>query len=773
MKIKNRVLFNLIFIVTLIFSSTTSATDTQELPMKNIYHEIDIVDANKDSFGIKIKNVNDKNIEDIRLESVKLNDDKLEIHSHKINDLKVEEEVELNGKYLSSIDKNKEEEINNFLENRKNEIIKTNTSKSINWTLVISLIILSLLALVSAILLKKLPKFVRGIISLAALALIAFSIYLTIPTKKYYTKLDKVKFTYTDKEGKVNSFYGLLNYKIEEYAKGHERYDSNRIEYFDNTTKIKEEVENRSEELDFNTVEKTSDEIDVVIKDEDGNYKLNKQVTEGQKGKKTFEEVYLKIQKDDRLVSREKKSEKVIKEVKPKDKIIVTGTKPVRLKENLDYSKVYKSDITAEVGSSKVDERVKAKQGQKVVVYTYNTETKELERSENINKPTNEVVLVGVVKYVTEDIDFEEEIVKRDDLPETHKKVIQEGKPGKITKKYELAINEETGKVIEDINKAKLIESDKEKPVNQITEIGTKIENKITEIDTKPVIELNEFGLTKEEENYLDNYEDRFTSNTRLLLNNLRSRNKLNELRQNDILDKVAENRNLDNINNNKFSHEYSMDGVLYSAKQEANNLGYAYPNTVGENIAVTEFHVKDLNQIEDIIGNPEFYAEEIINNYYEDPGQENLSKGHRKSMLSPIWSDAGFDLEIRAVKQSDGSYKVKIHGAQIFGVGRVLETQEDVDMFNYFRSTYQTDTNYFVPTRGLDSYESYLKRDSILQYFNDYASAKAFREKSIAENNAFNKAISTGEANLENLSNYENHKNFFENMKSMDKQYR
>ena len=141
MKIKNRVLFNLIFIVTLIFSSTTSATDTQELPMKNIYHEIDIVDANKDSFGIKIKNVNDKNIEDIRLESVKLNDDKLEIHSHKINDLKVEEEVELNGKYLSSIDKNKEEEINNFLENRKNEIIKTNTSKSINWTLVISLII--------------------------------------------------------------------------------------------------------------------------------------------------------------------------------------------------------------------------------------------------------------------------------------------------------------------------------------------------------------------------------------------------------------------------------------------------------------------------------------------------------------------------------------------------------------------------------------------------------------------------------------------------------
>lgn len=755
MKIKKNIIFNLLLILIIIFTNTSisCAKDVVQPPMENIYHEVDIVDANKDSFGIKIKNINDKKLENVKLDTLTEEDGKVNFHSQGVNGLEINQEVVVNGKYSPS--SAKEKDIENLLQVRKKEIIDGNATKNINWPLVISLIVAFIIALLFAFLYKKLTKIMKIAIAVVSLIFIVLSIFLAMPMKKYYTKFETIKFNYTDKTGKVNHFYGLLNYKIRAYEKKHEKSHNNRMEYFENNIEMTEEVKERTEDLDFKTVEETSYQIDVVVKDNAGNYKLNTEITEGEKGKKTFEEVYLITKKNNKVVSNNKVNETLIDEVKPKDKIVVTGTRPVKLREKIDFQKVYKSDVTAEFGSSKVDESVEAKQGEKTIVYTYNTEKKQIEKNETVENPTNKVILVGVIKYVEENVDFKEEVVKKDDLPNTHKKVIQEGKAGKIIKKYKLAFDDKTGNVIDDINKAKLLKQDVKNPTNRIVEVGTKVEV------------LNGFGLTKEEEYYLNNYEQRFSVANREKLNALRSRNMLNTLNENSVLNKIAKKRNVDNINNNRFAHEYTKNGVYYSAKQDASNLSYAYPNTVGENISMTEFHVRNIKQIEEILGSPEFYAEEIIHNYYEDPGEENLSKGHRKAMLTPIWSEVGTDLEIRAVKQDNGSYKVKVHGAQIFGVGRVLESNEDVDMFNYYRSFYQTTTKHFVPTRGLPSYESYLQRDSLMQYFNSTAEAKAFRQKSIAENNAFQKAISSGEANLEKLSHYEEHKKFFENMKA------
>ena len=760
MKIKRRSLINLIFMFIIIFTgmSISRAENMKKLPMENNYHKLDIVDANKDSFAIKIKNINNKSLEDISLDTIKIENGKLDTHSQGINDLQVNDEIEVNGKYLSSNDKVNDKDIEKLFESRKKEIVKENSTQNTNSILVVLLAGVSVSALVFAFLYKKLKKTAKIAISVASLALIALSIFLALPSKKYYTKFDTIKFNYTDKDGNAKKFYGLLNYKIERDS---DKNKSNNTESFENNVAMKEEVKNRTEDVDFRTVEETSDQLDVVVKGDDGKYRLNTEVTEGKKGKKTFEELYNVTIKDNKVVSRDKRSETLIKETRPEDKVIVTGTRPVKLKEKIDFEKVYKSDISAEVGSSKVDESVKAKEGQKTTVYTYNTETNKMEKNETVDKPTNEIVLVGVIKYVKEDVDFKEEIIKNPELPDTHKKIMQEGKKGQITKIYQLAFDAKTGKVIEDLKKAKLLKEDVTQPTSQIVEVGTKH------------VEVNEFGLTKEQEDYLNAYESRFSVANRNKLNNLRSRNMLNSLYQNSVLDKVAKKRNLDNINNNKFAHEYTKNGVYYSAKQDASNLGYAYPRTVGENISITEFHVKNLKQIEEILGSPESYAEEIIHNYYEDPGSENLSKGHRKAVLTPFWREVGVDLEIRAVKQDNSSYKVKVHGAQIFGVGRVMESNEDVDMFNYYRAFYQTDTKHFVPTRGLASYEAYLQRDSLLQYFTSPSEARAFRKKSISENEAFKKAISSGEADLSKLKNYEEHKKFYENMKANNIVYR
>lgn len=76
-----------------------------------------------------------------------------------------------------------------------------------------------------------------------------------------------------------------------------------------------------------------------------------------------------------------------------------------------------------------------------------------------------------------------------------------------------------------------------------------------------------------------------------------------------------------------------------------------------------------------------------------------------------------------------------------------------------------------FVPSVPLDSYEAYLAdRTNIEPYYNTSQESQAYRDRSIAENEAFKQSFANGELTVEQVSNYVGHKAFFDNMVATDK---
>lgn len=736
------IILNNVFCINYSIAKELKSDDSQE---KYKYVDIEFKNIKDDKAILEIKNISSNSISNVVIE--KYDSNNLKFSPIKLGTIKENQktETEIVLKKLEEIKKNEiEEKIDGkILEIEKNKNIEFNLR---NFIIVL---IFSLSIVAYAFFNKKLSNKYKTLIYILATIITFVGVGFSLDAN-YSRKIQKIKLVFIDKYNRETEFFGILHYDLK-----NNEINGPDIEIYNEKVEIKEIIESKNEIVNRNIIHEMNETMDVVVLDDDGNYKLNEIVIEGKDGIRNVEYIFIETLKNGKVREKKQYSKRIISEIKPEDKIIKTGTKTVKVEKEIKYKTQYKSDIKTEFGKRTPDKRVKPLNGKKEIEYIYNPEINNFEVKENEIEPVNEVVLVGVIKNVDVEIPFEKEFKKRNDLPQTHKKLLQKGKKGIETKKYQLYLDQETGKVEEDLSKAKLLDTIRVEAIKEVVEVGT-IE----------VEELNEFGLTENEQKFLETYEKAFSSSTAYFVNTLRKRNGLSILAENTILYDVANKRSLDNINNDIFAHEYTLNGIMYGPKQDAERLGYSYSQTVGENISITEFEVEKINQISDILGSPESYAEEIVNNYYEDPGTSNKEKGHRKTMLSPVWNDSGYALKIRVVKKDEGRYSVKVHGAQLFGVGRGFSTQEEVDMYNYFRVEYQSDSKYFVPSVGLESYESYLKKNNINQYYGSKSEASEFRNNSIKENEAFKEVFSKGKANISELSTYEGHKIFYEKMK-------
>lgn len=210
----------------------------------------------------------------------------------------------------------------------------------------------------------------------------------------------------------------------------------------------------------------------VYTEDPELEFGQEKIVTEGVLGVKRTTKTYV-TQKGVRTKDEPSIKEEVVKEAV--DKVVARGSKSAVATKELDYKTKYVEDKESEAGKKTVVTKGSKGHETSTITYSFNSETGEVTASEpkvEKNKSVDEVISVGTKpKVEMRETEFKTEKRENKDLKKGEEKIIQVGVKGKETITTTYSLNPDTGEVKE--NKPSLEKVD---PVNEIIEVGTKVE---------------------------------------------------------------------------------------------------------------------------------------------------------------------------------------------------------------------------------------------------------------------------------------------------------
>lgn len=210
----------------------------------------------------------------------------------------------------------------------------------------------------------------------------------------------------------------------------------------------------------------------VYTEDPELEFGQEKIVTEGVLGVKRTTKTYV-TQKGVRTKDEPSIKEEVLKEAV--DKVVARGSKSAVATKELDYKTKYVEDKDSEAGKKTVVTKGSKGHETTTITYSFNSETGEVTANEpKIEKtePVDEVISVGTKpKVEIRETEFKTEKRENRDLKKGEEKIVQAGVKGRETITTTYYLNPDTGEVKE--NKPSLEKVD---PVNEIIEVGTKVE---------------------------------------------------------------------------------------------------------------------------------------------------------------------------------------------------------------------------------------------------------------------------------------------------------
>ena len=217
-----------------------------------------------------------------------------------------------------------------------------------------------------------------------------------------------------------------------------------------------------TKELDYKTT---------YVEDKDSEAGKKTVVTKGSKGHETTTITYSFNSETGEVTANEPKVEKT----ESVDEVISVGTKPVVTTKDLDYKTKYVEDKESEAGKKTVVTKGSKGHETTTITYSFNSETGEVTANEpkvEKTEPVDEVISVGTKpKVEIMETEFKTEKRENKDLKKGEEKIIQAGVKGRETITTTYYLNPDTGEVKE--NKPTLEKVD---PVNEIIEVGTKVE---------------------------------------------------------------------------------------------------------------------------------------------------------------------------------------------------------------------------------------------------------------------------------------------------------
>jgi len=217
-----------------------------------------------------------------------------------------------------------------------------------------------------------------------------------------------------------------------------------------------------TKELDYKTT---------YVEDKESEAGKKTVVTKGSKGHETTTVTHSFNSETGEVTANEPKVEKT----ESVDEVISVGTKPVVTTKDLDYKTKYVEDKDSEAGKKTVVTKGSKGHETTTITYSFNSETGEVTANEPKVEKTesvDEVISVGTKpKVEMRETEFKTEKRENKDLKKGEEKIIQAGVKGRETITTTYYLNPDTGEVKE--NKPSLEKVD---PVNEIIEIGTKVE---------------------------------------------------------------------------------------------------------------------------------------------------------------------------------------------------------------------------------------------------------------------------------------------------------
>ena len=217
-----------------------------------------------------------------------------------------------------------------------------------------------------------------------------------------------------------------------------------------------------TKELDYKTT---------YVEDKDSEAGKKTVVTKGSKGHETSTVTHSFNSETGEVTSNEPKVEKT----ESVDEVISVGTKSVDTTKDLDYKTKYVEDKESEAGKKTVVTKGSKGHETTTITYSFNSETGEVTANEpkvEKTEPVDEVISVGTKpKVEMRETEFKTEKRENKDLKKGEEKIIQAGVKGRETITTTYYLNPDTGEVKE--NKPTLEKVD---PVNEIIEVGTKVE---------------------------------------------------------------------------------------------------------------------------------------------------------------------------------------------------------------------------------------------------------------------------------------------------------
>ena len=217
-----------------------------------------------------------------------------------------------------------------------------------------------------------------------------------------------------------------------------------------------------TKELDYKTT---------YVEDKDSEAGKKTVVTKGSKGHETTTITYSFNSETGEVTANEPKVEKT----ESVDEVISVGTKPVVTTKDLDYKTKYVEDKESEAGKKTVVTKGSKGHETTTITYSFNSETGEVTANEpkvEKTEPVDEVISVGTKpKVEMRETEFKTEKRENKDLKKGEEKIIQAGVKGRETITTTYYLNPDTGEVKE--NKPTLEKVD---PINEIIEVGTKVE---------------------------------------------------------------------------------------------------------------------------------------------------------------------------------------------------------------------------------------------------------------------------------------------------------
>ena len=230
----------------------------------------------------------------------------------------------------------------------------------------------------------------------------------------------------------------------------------------------------------------------VYTEDPELEFGQEKIVTEGVPGVKRTTKTYV-TQKGVRTKDEPSIKEEVLKEAV--DKVVARGSKSAVATKELDYKTTYVEDKESEAGKKTVVTKGSKGHETSTITYRFNSETGEVTANEPKVEKTesvDEVISVGTKpKVEIRETEFKTEKRENKDLKKGEEKIIQAGVKGRETITTTYYLDPDTGEVKE--NKPSLEKVD---PVNEIIEVGTKVEKVLPNTGTSLSNFLTLTGMT-------------------------------------------------------------------------------------------------------------------------------------------------------------------------------------------------------------------------------------------------------------------------------------